>query len=82
LLDKLRVETVASLSQEIRDLNRQGIYTVEHRKCNFDVEIGRDLVMDYLASPNLSLGKHGLRIYDIQKIRDFICRAKEMNFPS
>ncbi len=99
-------------------MNTQGIYFIEDRKCNFDVEIGRDMLIDYernhvdtfvlwsgdsdFADPIAQLiedGKNvrlfaiprrvatelsmlrekGLFIFDIQKIRDFICWKSELS---
>jgi uncharacterized LabA/DUF88 family protein len=117
LLRQLKVETIGYLNSQLADLNKQGIYTIEDRKCNFDVEIGRDMLLDYekkecdcfvlwsgdsdFAGPVEQLLKDGkkvyifstsrkvsrelselvpsgLFIYDIEKIRNFICWNKEM----
>lgn len=122
LLRKLKVETVEYLNQQLEQLNNQGIRYLEDRKCNFDVEIGRDMFIDYernhvdtfilwsgdsdFAGPveqllkdgkkvylfatagrvaselnalkPVELGSDGLGIYDIQKIRNFICWKKEI----
>lgn len=116
LLQKLRIEVIEFLNSQLKDLNSQGILLVEDFKCNFDVEIGRDIMVDY-ASNNVdifvlwsgdsdfadpisqllidgkkvflfatarrvsselnSLQGTGLFIFDIQKIREFICWQKE-----
>jgi uncharacterized LabA/DUF88 family protein len=117
LLKKLKVETIEYLNRELSELNREGTRYLEDRKCNFDVEIGRDMLIDYerngienfvlwsgdsdFASPVEQLlndgkkvylfatarkvarelnelTKSGLKIYDIQKIRNFICWKKEI----
>ncbi len=117
LLKKLNVETIEFLNKRLKELNRQGILYLEDRKCNFDVEIGRDMLIDYhdnkidnfilwsgdsdFADPIkqlLSDGKkvllfstvrkvaielndlrqNGLGVFDIQKIRNFICYKKEI----
>jgi uncharacterized LabA/DUF88 family protein len=118
LLNMLRVEAVISLNQELRELNRRDVFAVQDRKCNFDVEIGRDLLTDSRDNPGVrhvvlwsgdsdfadalkqmidagmwvslfatksrvstelnALGHHGLYIFDIKQIREFICRTKEM----
>lgn len=117
LLSKLKVETIEYLNNELADLNKQKIYYIEDLKCNFDVEIGRDMLLDYskngtetfilwsgdsdFADPVKQLlddGKKivvfatarkvstelsnlcsdGLLIFDIQKIKNFICWKKEM----
>ena len=120
LLRNLKLEAVEYLNNQLRDLNTRGQTYLEDRKCNFDVEIGRDILLDFgqqrvecfvlwsgdsdFADPldqlladgkkvylfatarkvsselNALRGK-GLFIYDIQKIRDFICWKKEMTQP-
>ncbi|PIS08529.1 hypothetical protein COZ61_00460 [Candidatus Berkelbacteria bacterium CG_4_8_14_3_um_filter_33_6] len=117
LLSKLKIETVEFLNNELRELNNNKIKYLEDLKCNFDVEIGRDMLIDY-ANNNIKtfvlwsgdsdfadpikqllkdkkrvflfatarrisfelneLQKNGLFIYDIQKIKDFICWKKEL----
>lgn len=117
LLAKINLETITLLNNYLRELNKQGIKFIEKRKCNFDVEISRDILRDFdnnvaenfilwsgdsdFAEPIFELmeaGKKvvlcatarrtsfeleelkekGLFIYDIQKIREFICFAREM----
>jgi uncharacterized LabA/DUF88 family protein len=117
LLRTLRLETIEYLNHELRELNRRGKRYLEDRKCNFDVEIGRDMLVDYaengvenfvlwsgdsdfvdplrqliddgkkvcvfatarrVAAEFDELVKRGLFIYDIQKIRNFICWKREI----
>ncbi len=117
LLEKLNIQTIEALNSELGKLNKQGIYELEDRKCNFDVEIGTDMLLDlernnsdifvlwsgdsdfsdpiakilgagklvYLfatarrVSTELSLLRsQGLIIFDIQKIKNFICWKKEI----
>jgi uncharacterized LabA/DUF88 family protein len=117
LLRTLRLEAIEYLNNQLRELNRRGRTYLEDRKCNFDVEIGRDMLLDYaangvkafvlwsgdsdfadplrqliddgmkvyvfatarrVAAEFEELVKRGLFIYDIQKIRNFICWKKEM----
>lgn len=128
LLDKYTVENIEYLNARFREMNELGIYYIEDLKCNFDVEIGRDMLIDYYKNPidtfvlwsgdsdfvdpieqllddgkNVLLfatarkvsselnalqhrgaiesagdAKKGLFIFDIQKIRDFICWPKEI----
>ena len=98
-------------------MNKGGEYFIEDMKCNFDVEIGVDMLLDCernnaqtfilwsgdsdfadsiekligagkrvilfattrKVSKELSaLADKGLMIFDIQKIRDFICWKKEL----
>ncbi len=49
LLKTLRLEAVEYLNSQLRELNRRGNRYLEDRKCNFDVEIGRDMLVDYAA---------------------------------
>lgn len=117
LLAKLKVETIEALNNELRLLNQQGILYVEDLKSNFDVEIGRDMLLDYdvdeldtfilwsgdsdfedpirqllkdkkkvvlfatarrVATELNNLRAEGLLIYDIQKIKEFICYKREI----
>lgn len=113
-LNKLNIETISYLNEKIKELNNQGIKFIEVRKCNFDVEIGRDMLLDYekhkidnyvlwsgdsdFADPVNQLRKDGKKVvifatsrrisveladthsqmFDIQKIRDFICFPNEL----
>ncbi len=118
LLQKFKIETIEFLNNQLKELNKQGILHVEDLKCNFDVEIGRDMLLDYeknevenfilwsgdsdfadpvkqllndgkkvvifatarkVASELNELVKDGLFIFDIQKIKNFICWKKEIN---
>lgn len=117
LLKKLKIETIEFLNNQLKELNRQGILFVQDLKCNFDVEIGRDMLIDYeknkienfvlwsgdsdfadpvnqlledgkkvvlfvtarrVASELNELQEKGLFIFDIQKIRNFICWKREI----
>ena len=117
LLRTLRLEATEYLNNQLLELNRRGRTYLEDRKCNFDVEIGKDMLVDCAAHGVESfvlwsgdsdfvdplrqhmddgmkvavfatarrvaaefgeLAKRGLFIYDIQKIRNFICWKKEM----
>lgn len=107
----LDVETIAFLNSKLADLNRSGKLYLQDRKCNFDVEIGVDLLLDapkydcvVLMSGDsdfadiikrvIALGKTvivfapggtiafeltkiGVKIFDLKKIRDYICWRKE-----
>ncbi len=117
LLAKFDLETIEYLNKKLKELNDKGIKFIEDLKCNFDVEIGRDMLVDYekngidnfilwsgdsdfadpinqllndekkvilfatarkVASELNELKKKGLLIFDIQKIRNFICWKKEI----
>jgi len=117
LLKRLDVETVEYLNGQMKALNTRGIYYIEDMKCNFDVEIGVDMLLDLerdnadtfvlwsgdsdfadslsrilkagkkvvvFASPRLishelnELKSEGIFIFDIQKIKDFICWKREL----
>lgn len=117
LLKEFKIETIEYLNSELGEMNKQNILYIEDLKCNFDVEIGRDMLVDYdkngievfvlwsgdsdFASPieqllddgkkvylfatarkvatelNELQGK-GLMIYDIKKIKEFICWKREI----
>ena len=118
LLRKYEVGTIEYLNERFRDMNRKGVYFIGDMKCNFDVEIGVDMLLDCernnaetfalwsgdcdFTDPLgrlLKMGKrvvlfatagkvskelsclsseNGLMIFDIQKIREFICWKKEL----
>jgi uncharacterized LabA/DUF88 family protein len=46
LLRSLKLDAIEYLNEQLRDLNKQGVLALDHRKCNFDVEIGTDMRMD------------------------------------
>jgi uncharacterized LabA/DUF88 family protein len=118
LLRKYEINTIEYLNNRFKDMNKKGEYYIEDRKCNFDVEIGVDMLMDLeqdncdvfilwsgdsdfadplekllnagkkvllfatarRVSKELSdLCKKGLIIFDIKKIRNFICWNKELH---
>ncbi|MFH1859218.1 MAG: NYN domain-containing protein [Patescibacteria group bacterium] len=117
LLRKYEINTIEYLNNEFKKMNKKGEFFIQDRKCNFDVEIGVDMLIDsernnaetfVLWSGDsdfadsieklMSAGKKvvlfatarkvskelsalvskGLMIFDIQKIRDFICWKKEI----
>ena len=117
LLRKYDVETIEYLNQKFADMNKRGIHFIEDYKCNFDVEIGRDMTLDCerneadcfvlwsgdsdfhdplneiltsgskavlfataraVSSELNGLRSKGLFIFDIRKIREFICWKREM----
>lgn len=117
LLQKFKIETVEFLNGRLKELNQQNIFYIEDLKCNFDVEIGRDMLIDHdkngienfalwsgdsdfadpvkqllsddrkvilfatarrVSSELSELVSSGLFVFDIQKIKDFICWKKEM----
>ncbi len=47
LLRKYEVGTIEYLNDCFRNMNKKGEYYIEDRKCNFDVEIGVDMLLDY-----------------------------------
>lgn len=112
LLSKFNLETIEYLNEKLKDLNDKGIKYIEDRKCNFDVEIGRDMLIDYkndiesfilwsgdsdFADPviqllndnknvvifatarrvSTELAETKVNIFDIKKIKEFICWSKE-----
>ncbi|MCK4386928.1 MAG: NYN domain-containing protein [Candidatus Pacebacteria bacterium] len=117
LLRKYEISAVEYLNDRFKDMNKKGEFFIEDRKCNFDVEIGVDMLLDcernnaktfILWSGDsdfadsveklMSAGKkvilfatarkvskelsalrdRGLLIFDIQKIRNFICWNREI----
>jgi uncharacterized LabA/DUF88 family protein len=117
LLKKYQISTIEYLNEKFKEMNKGGEYFIEDMKCNFDVEIGVDMLLDCernnaetfilwsgdsdftdsieklisagkkvvlfatarKVSKELSaLADKGLMIFDIQKIRDFICWKKEL----
>lgn len=117
LLKKYEITTIEYLNERFKDMNKKGEYFIEDMKCNFDVEIGVDMLLDCernsaetfvlwsgdsdfadsieklmgagkkvilfatarKVSKELSeLVDKGLMIFDIQKIRNFICWKKEL----
>jgi len=115
LLNKFSIETIEYLNTQLEDLNNRGLKYIEHWKCNFDVEMGRDMLIDHehkkiehfslwsgdsdFADPvnqllkdgkNVSifatarrispeLDATGVLIFEIWKIKDFICWNKEIS---
>jgi len=118
LLRKFNDEVIEYLNLRLADFNRLGENYIEDRKCNFDVEIGIDMLLDYerenvdtfvlwsgdsdfhdpikkllhnkkkvilfatarkVSSELNRLRSEGLVIFDIQKIKDFICWNRELD---
>lgn len=116
-LRQLDIGTVEFLNGKLYELNTKGKYYLEDRKCNFDVEIGSDMMIDsqqrdtevyclwsgdsdfadvvkqlleankkvvlFATSRRVSaelneLRTDGLFIFDIAKIRNYICWPKEI----
>jgi uncharacterized LabA/DUF88 family protein len=117
LLRKYTGETIEYLNRRFAEMNAAGERFIEDRKCNFDVEIGVDMLLDdekkkfetcvlwsgdsdfYDPTKKLlaekkqvilfstarkvskelnELKKEGLVIFDIQKIKTFICWKREL----
>jgi len=114
LLSKLDIETIEYLNNKLASFNKQGVLYIEEPKCNFDVEIGRDMQKDFesggvqnyilwstdsdFADPITQIrndGKSavifavsgkvapeldatGVFVFDIRKIREFICWPREI----
>ena len=112
LIRKYDIETIEYLNCKFKDMNNKGKFYIEDRKCNFDVEIGVDMLMDFeknnidtyilwsgdsdfydpvkkllyegknvilfatarkVSTELNSLRDKGLFVFDIQKIRNYIC---------
>lgn len=117
LIRKYNEAVIKYLNNQFKRWNTLGEYYLEDRKCNFDVEIGRDILVDHdknnidtfvlwsgdseFAEPLkhlLNNGKkvilfatsgkvsrelnnlreNGLLVFDIRKIRNFICWNREI----
>jgi uncharacterized LabA/DUF88 family protein len=46
LLKKYEISTIEYLNERFKDMNKKGEYFIEDMKCNFDVEIGVDMLLD------------------------------------
>ena len=114
LLSVLNLETIEYLNSQLGKLNKQGIVQIEDKKCNFDVEIGRDMFLDLandkaacfilwsgdsdFVDPVTAITEAGktvflfatsgrvlsdlsalnVPIFEIKKIKEFICWKKEL----
>lgn len=114
LLSKMTLAIVEGLNLFLGELNKLGLLAIEDQKCNFDVEIGRDLyrdldsnltkgfilwsgdsdfvdpikeVMDagkiailfaFSGSVAKELSELKPLIFDIRKIKEFICRKESL----
>lgn len=117
LLRKLNIETIEFINKQLKELNQRDIKSIKDLKCNFDVEIGRDMLLDYhsatidnfvlwsgdsdfadplrqllldkkkvtlfctagkVAAELNDLRNYGLYIFEIQKIKEFICWPREI----
>lgn len=113
-LSKLDIDTVKILNKKLSLLNKQGVTYIEELKCNFDVEMGVDMLLDCernntesfvlwsgdsdFASPIIQikntgkkptlfsvsgkvapeLNETGVFIFEVKKIKEFICFPKEI----
>jgi len=117
LLKKYDIETIEFLNSKFKEMNKKGNYSIKDQKCNFDVEIGSDMLIDkekndiecfvlwsgdsdfhdpvtdlldsgkkvvlfatsrVVSSELNELKSKGLFIFDIKKIKDFICWKREL----
>jgi len=113
-LSKLDLDTIQYLNKKLSLLNKQGVTYIEEPKCNFDIEMGVDMLLDCernnnenfmlwsadsdFASPITQIkdsGKNatlvaiagkvapeldetGVFIFDVRKIKEFVCFPKEI----
>ncbi|MFH1664601.1 MAG: NYN domain-containing protein [Candidatus Omnitrophota bacterium] len=121
LLREYTIETIEYLNKKFKEMNLRDIYRLKDKKCNFDVEIGSDMLIDnvesspdtfvlwsgdsdfhdpindlldqgkkvilfastrLIASELNDLRKKGLVIFEIKKIKNFICWNKEKDSKS
>jgi len=47
LMREYNIKVIEYLNKEFAEMNKMGINHIEDRKCNFDVEIGVDMLLDY-----------------------------------
>jgi len=114
LLDMFDISTITLLNDRLSDLNKKGLLFIEDEKCNFDVEMGRDMLKDFefnginnfilwttdsdFADPvsqvrddgkqavifsvggkvASELDETGVYVFDIRKIKEFVCWYKHM----
>lgn len=117
LLRKFDINTIEYLNAQFKNLNKNGEYYIEDRKCNFDVEIAVDMLLDHertktktfvlwsgdsdfsdpvakllrngkkvivfattgkVSSELAKLKEDGLIIFEIKKIKEFICWNREL----
>ena len=114
ILKHLNTATIVAFNRRLKELNKKGILHIEDMKCNFDVEMGGDMLTDLkagqiknfiifsadsdfanpikqiindskepiiFATPreiSSELATSGAYTFDIQKISQFICWAKEI----
>lgn len=62
-------ETIEYLNSYLRKLNESGTLFVEHKKCNFDVEIGKVVIFATARRVSSELSATKAPIFDIQKIK-------------
>jgi uncharacterized LabA/DUF88 family protein len=53
LLKLMDLGTIEYLNTKLAELNRRGIKHIKHLKCNFDVEMGGDIILDAERDSNL-----------------------------
>jgi uncharacterized LabA/DUF88 family protein len=120
LLKKLTIENIEYLNNALKELNKKGTLSLQDFKCNFDVEIGVDMLLDcregkaeifvlmsgdsdfhdpvhqllidykkkvvlFSTAREISrelndLRAKGLIIFEINRIREFLCFTKEMKY--
>ena len=114
LLKQFDTATIITLNRKLKELNQKGIFHIEDMKCNFDVEMGGDMLADLKANKiknfivqsadsdfanpvkqiinngkepiifatprkiSSELATSGAYAFDVQKISQFICWAKEI----
>jgi uncharacterized LabA/DUF88 family protein len=118
LLRKFSGETIDFLNRKFAEMNKLGEFFIEDRKCNFDVEIGVDMLLEegknefdtcvlwsgdsdfhdplqrllqngkkvvlFATARRISkelgdLHSEGLIVFDIKKIKQFLCWNREMD---
>lgn len=97
LLSLLNIETIEFLNNKLSDFNKQGVMYLEDKKCNFDVEIGRDMLRDFdnndvnnfilwsgdsdFADPITQLMKDNKKVFLFSTTREVSYELNEVNIP-
>jgi uncharacterized LabA/DUF88 family protein len=96
-LSKLDISSVEFLNGKLAALNKQGEVYIEEYKCNFDVEIGRDMLIDFatdgidtfvlwsgdsdFADPIMQLRADGKNVYIFATARKVSYELNEIKVP-
>jgi uncharacterized LabA/DUF88 family protein len=71
LLKTFSLEMVANLNAHLKSLNETGVYCFSDLKCNFDVEIGRDMLVDSVV---------GAEVEGVAEFKTFVLLSCDSDF--